>query len=180
MPATTGDYKLTGGTPDEVRTRQADYVSKDAEGSALTTLISADAHPSVLGADGVDFAGETTRRTRTITTITGRDTNGRVTSSETVLFTAKPGSDVFQPTAIKRNGEWAYSDPNYPTMAGVADAAIQHDLKNTNSLLSRSLNNGVTQVINKSAAVDPNDKDCLLYTSPSTRDGLLYRMTSSA
>ena len=162
MPATTGDYKLTGGTPLDVRERRADYVSKDAEGSALTTLISADAHPSVLGADGVDFAGETQRRTRTVTTITGRDSNGRVTSSETVLFTTKQGSDVFQPTAIKRNGEWAYSDPNYPTMAGVADAAIQHDLKNTNSLLSRSLNNGVTQAINKSAAVDPNDKEYLL------------------
>ena len=169
MPATTGDYKLTGGSPQDVRDRKADYVSTtnpDPPGSKnvtqLTTLISADAHPSVIGADGVDFAGETTRRTRTITTITGRDTNGRVTSSETVLFTAKPGSDVFQPTAIKRNGEWAYSDPNYPTMAGVADAAIQHDLKNTNSLLSRSLKNGVTQAINKSAAVDPNDKEYLL------------------
>ena len=49
MPATTGDYKLTGGTPLDVRERRADYVPKDAEGSALTTLISADAHPSVLG-----------------------------------------------------------------------------------------------------------------------------------
>ena len=169
MPATTGDYKLTGGSPLDVRERKADYVSttnpdppKSKNVTQLTTLISADANPSVIGADGVDFAGETTRRTRTITTITGRDSNGRVTASETVLFTAKQGSDVFQPTAIKRNGEWAYSDPNYPTMAGVADAAIQHDLKNTNSLLSRSINNGVTQAINKSAAVDPNDKEYLL------------------
>ena len=162
MPATTGDYKLTGGTPLDVRERKADYVSKDAEGNAITTLVSADANPSVLGADGVDFSGETTRRTRTITTITGRDSNGRVTSSETVLFTAKQGSDVFQPTAIKRNGQWAYSDPNYPTMAGVADAAIQHDLKNTNSALSKSINNGVTQAVNKSAAVDPRDKEYLL------------------
>ena len=162
MPATTGDYKLTGGTPLDVRERKADYVSKDAEGNALTTLVSADANPSVLGADGVDFAGETTRRTRTITTITGRDSNGRVTSSETVLFTAKQGSDVFQPTAIKRNGQWAYSDPNYPTMAGVADAAIQHDLKNTNSALSKSINNGVTQAVNKSDDVDPKDKEYIL------------------
>ena len=56
MPATTGDYKLTGGTPLDVRERKADYVSKDAEGNALTTLVSADANPSVLGADGVDFS----------------------------------------------------------------------------------------------------------------------------
>ena len=62
-----------------------------------------------------------------------------------------------KPTAIKTNEEWAFSDPNYPTMAGVADAAIQHDLKNTNSLLSRSINNGIKQAINKSDDVNEND-----------------------
>ena len=56
----------------------------------------------------------------------------------------------------------SYSDPEYPLMAGVADADLQKDLADSDSLLNRTTNNGIKAELGKRQDVLPADVDTVL------------------
>ena len=57
-----------------------------------------------------------------------KDSSGRITGSKRVLYIEKNGT--YQPAAVSTDGgaSYSFSDPQYPTMAGVAGASLQKDL----------------------------------------------------
>ena len=62
-----------------------------------------------------------------------KDSSGRITGSKRVLYIEKNGT--YQPAAVSTDGgaSYSFSDPQYPTMAGVAGASLQKDLNTTGS-----------------------------------------------
>ena len=64
-----------------------------------------------------------------------QDTSGKVSGAETVVYIEKNGT--WQPAAITKDGgkTFQYSDPNYPTMAGVAGANLQNELTDEKEVL---------------------------------------------
>jgi hypothetical protein len=83
------------------------------------------------------------------TKVTTQGSNGEVTGAETVVYIIK--NDTFQPAAITKDGgkTYAFSDPNYPLMAGVAGADLQNDLKNPQGAIRKNVDAGVAQSVDK-------------------------------
>jgi hypothetical protein len=107
------------------------------------------------------------------TKVTTQGSNGEVTGAETVVYIIK--NDTFQPAAITKDGgkTYAFSDPNYPLMAGVAGADLQNDLKNPQGAIRKNVDAGVAQAVDK-AGLKPVDKKTIVAstannaTDPST------------
>mgnify|MGYP003121625775 CR=1 FL=1 len=61
-------------------------------------------------------------------TYLSKNEDGTVTGAERVIYIEKNGT--FQPAAISKDGgkTYSFSDPNYPTMDGVAGADLQNEL----------------------------------------------------
>ena len=95
------------------------------------------------------------------TKVTTQGSNGEVTGAETVVYIIK--NDTFQPAAISKDGgkTYAFSDPNYPLMAGVAGADLQNDLKNPQGAIRKNVDAGVAQSANK-AGLKPADKKTIV------------------
>jgi hypothetical protein len=70
------------------------------------------------------------------------------------LYVEKNGT--FQPAASKRDGKWNFSDPDFPLMAGVADAELQKDLADSSSVINRTTNNGIKAELGKRADIIPS------------------------
>ena len=68
-----------------------------------------------------------------------KDSSGRITGSKRVLYIEKNGT--YQPAAVSTDGgaSYSFSDPQFPTMAGVAGASLQKDLNTTGSAIKLSL-----------------------------------------
>jgi len=83
------------------------------------------------------------------TKVTTQGSNGEVTAAETVVYIIK--NDTFQPAAISKDGgkTYAFSDPNYPLMTGVAGADLQNDLKNPQGAIRKNVDAGVSQSVDK-------------------------------
>ena len=129
--------EFKAGTREQVKNGQAQYVAGD-----------------IVAKDAINPVGGAATRTKSVTQITGRDSSGRVTSSKTILYVEKNGN--WQPAASKRDGKWNYSDPDYPLMAGVADAELQKDLANPSSSINKTTNNGIKAELGKRADVLPS------------------------
>jgi hypothetical protein len=95
------------------------------------------------------------------TNVTTQGSNGEVTGAETVVYIIK--NDTFQPAAITKDGgkTYAFSDPNYPLMAGVAGADLQNDLKNPQGAIRKNVDAGVAQAVDK-AGLKPVDKKTIV------------------
>ena len=76
------------------------------------------------------------------------------------MYVEKNGT--FQPAAIKKDGKWSYSDPEYPLMAGVADAELQKDLANSDSVINKTTNNGIKAELGKRMDVLPEDVNTVM------------------
>ena len=135
--------EFKAGTREQVKNGQAQYVAGD-----------------IVSKDAINAVGGGTVRTKAVTQVTGRSGTGRITDAQTVLYVEKNGT--FQPAAIKKDGKWSYSDPEYPLMAGVADAELQKDLADSDSLLNRTTNNGIKAELGKRQDVLPADVDTVL------------------
>ena len=135
--------EFKAGTREQVKNGQAQYVAGD-----------------IVSKDAINAVGGGTVRTKAVTQVTGRSGTGRITDAQTVLYVEKNGK--FQPAAIKKDGKWSYSDPEYPLMAGVADADLQKDLADSDSLLNRTTNNGIKAELGKRQDVLPKDVDTVL------------------
>ena len=83
-----------------------------------------------------------------------QDTSGKVSGAETVVYIEKNGT--WQPAAITKDGgkTFQYSDPNYPTMAGVAGANLQNELTDQNGAIRKNVN-AQTQKAATNAGVPP-------------------------
>ena len=112
--------EFKAGTREQVKNGQAQYVAGDIVAKDATVNIGEERRGSRV------FKSGTKTRTKTVSVVQERDSNGNITKSKTIMYVEKNGS--WQPAASKRDGKWNYSDPDYPTMAGVADAELQKEL----------------------------------------------------
>ena len=146
--------EFKAGTREQVKNGQAQYVAGD--------IVAKDAKMNVggtKGAMGTTTGGEFVR-SKSVTVITGRTDSGNISSSKTILYVEKNGS--FQPAAVKKDGEWSYSDPDYPLMQGVASTEVQSALANKNSDLNKVTNNGISAELGKRQDVLPDDRATIL------------------
>ena len=132
--------EFKAGTREQVKNGQAQYVAGD-----------------IVSKDAINAVGGAATRTKAVTQVTGRSSSGRITDSQTVLYVEKNGT--YQPAAIKKDGKWSYSDPEYPLMAGVADAELQKDLANPSSSINKTTNDGIKAELGKRMDVLPEDVD---------------------
>ena len=132
--------EFKAGTREQVKNGQAQYVAGD-----------------IVSKDAINPVGGAATRTKAVTQVTGRSSSGRITDSQTVLYVEKNGT--YQPAAIKKDGKWSYSDPEYPLMAGVADAELQKDLANPSSSINKTTNDGIKAELGKRMDVLPEDVD---------------------
>ena len=72
-------------------------------------------------------------------TYLSKNEDGTVTGAERVIYIEKNGT--FQPAAISKDGgkTYSFSDPNYPTMDGVAGADLQNELNSTDGAIHKNL-----------------------------------------
>ena len=143
--------EFKAGTREQVKNGQAQYVAGD--------IVSKDARLNIggtKGAMGTTTGGEFVR-SKTVSIVQERDSNGNITKSKTIMYVEKNGN--WQPAASKRDGKWNFSDPDYPTMAGVANSNLQKELTNSDSTLNKVTNKGIEDELGKRADVLPTDVD---------------------
>ena len=141
--------EFKAGTREQVKNGQAQYVAGD--------IVSKDARLNIggtKGAMGTTTGGEFVR-SKTVSIVQERDSNGNITKSKTIMYVEKNGN--WQPAASKRDGKWNFSDPDYPTMAGVANSNLQKELSNSDSTLNKVTNKGIEAELGKRADVLPTD-----------------------
>ena len=143
--------EFKAGTREQVKNGQAQYVTGD-----------------IVSKDAINAVGGAATRTKSVTIVQERDSNGNIKKSKTILYVEKNGT--FQPAASKRDGKWNYSDPDYPLMAGVADAELQKDLADSSSVINRTTNNGIEAELGKRMDVLPTDKDVITQGSQNGAD----------
>ena len=143
--------EFKAGTREQVKNGQAQYVAGDIVAKDATVNIGEERRGSRVVKAG------TKTRTKTVSVVQERDSNGNITKSKTIMYVEKNGN--WQPAASKRDGKWNYSDPDYPTMAGVADAELQKELSNSNSTLNKVTNKGIEDELGKRMDVLPTDVD---------------------
>ena len=116
------------------------------------------------------------------------------TDTFTVVLDAEPASDVVLTITSSDTGEATvnspltftsanWDTPQTVTVTGVDDDIIDGTVTSTLTIAVDDSNsdNDFDSVVNQTVSVSTTDDDvCLLYTSPSPRDGLLSRMPSSA
>jgi len=143
--------EFKAGTREQVKNGQAQYVASD-----------------IVAKDAINAVGGAATRTKSVTIVQDRDSNGNIKKSKTILYVEKNGT--FQPAASKRDGKWNYSDPDYPLMAGVADSELQKDLAKPDSVINRTTNNGIEAELGKRMDVLPKDKDVITQGSQNGAD----------
>ena len=143
--------EFKAGTREQVKNGQAQYVAGD-----------------IVAKDAINTVGGAATRTKSVTIVQERDSNGNIKKSKTILYVEKNGT--FQPAASKRDGKWNFSDPDYPLMAGVADAELQKDLADSSSVINRTTNNGIEAELGKRMDVLPTDKDVITQGSQNGAD----------
>lgn len=146
--------EFKAGTREQVKNGQAQYVAGDIIAKDATVNIGEERRGSRV------FKAGTKTRSKSVTVVTGRTDSGKISSSKTILYVEKNGS--FQPAAVKKDGEWSYSDPDYPLMQGVASTEVQSALANKNSDLNKVTNNGISAELGKRQDVLPEDRDTIL------------------
>ena len=130
--------EFKAGTREQVKNGQAQYVAGD-----------------IVSKDAINTVGAAPTRTKSVSIVQERDSNGKIKKSKTILYVEKNGN--WQPAASKRDGKWNFSDPDYPLMAGVADAELQKDLANSSSTINKTTNNGIEAELGKRMDVLPSD-----------------------
>ena len=141
--------EFKAGTREQVKNGQAQYVAGDIVAKDATVNIGEEKRGSRV------FKSGTKTRTKSVSIVQDRDSNGNITKSKTILYVEKNGN--WQPAASKRDGKWNYSDPDYPLMAGVADGDLQKDLSNSSSTINKTTNKGIESELGKRADVLPTD-----------------------
>jgi len=94
---------------------------------------------------------------RTVTTVK-QDGAGNISGGETVVYIEKNGS--WQPAAISKDGgkTYSFSDPKYPTMAGVAGVGLQKELQDPKGAIHKNVDKNVSDALKKAGITKPEDK----------------------
>ena len=97
-----------------------------------------------------------------------KDSSGRITGSKRVLYIEKNGT--YQPAAVSTDGgaSYSFSDPQYPTMAGVAGASLQKDLNTTKSAIKTDIDKTVADRVRGDRSVFPQDRTNLIASEKNT------------
>ena len=97
-----------------------------------------------------------------------KDSSGRITGSKRVLYIEKNGT--YQPAAVSTDGgaSYSFSDPQYPTMAGVAGASLQKDLNSTKSAIKTDIDKTVADRVRGDRSVFPQDRTNLIASEKNT------------
>ena len=97
-----------------------------------------------------------------------KDSSGRVTGSKRVLYIEKNGT--YQPAAVSTDGgaSYSFSDPQYPTMAGVAGAGLQKALNTSGSAIKKDIDKTVADRVRGDRSVFPQDRTNLIASEKNT------------
>ena len=97
-----------------------------------------------------------------------KDSSGRITGSKRVLYIEKNGT--YQPAAVSTDGgaSYSFSDPQYPTMAGVAGADLQKDLNTKGSRINKSIDKTIADRVRGDQSVFPQDRTTLIASEKNT------------
>jgi len=97
-----------------------------------------------------------------------KDSSGKVTGSKRVLYIEKNGT--YQPAAVSKDGgkSYSFSDPQFPTMAGVAGASLQKDLNTTGSAIKKDVDKTVADKVRNDPAILPDDRTTLIESEKNT------------
>jgi len=181
--------EFKSGTQEEVKSGAAQYVQGSIIGDQSRTFVGATTRTVqrvVPGTQGstkpvTETTGGTGIYHRTVTTIK-QDGAGNISGGETVVYIEKNGS--WQPAAITKDGgkTYSFSDPNYPTMAGVAGAGLQKELKNPNGAIHKNVNAQVSRSLDNAGIKKPEDKakivDSLKGQAPKGQDNTEQQQAS--
>ena len=157
--------EFKSGTQEEVKSGAAQYVQGSIIGDQSRTFVGATTRTVqkvVPGTQGstkpvTETTGGTGIYHRTVTTVK-QDSSGNISGGETVVYIEKNGS--WQPAAITKDGgkTYKFSDPNYPTMAGVAGAGLQKELQDANGAIHKNVDAQVSRSLDKAGIKKPQDK----------------------
>ena len=157
------DFKQ--GTAEEVKSGAAQYEAGAIVGEKARTFVGRDIKQTISASGNY-----TTTTGNPGTSIYHRtvvypkqDSSGKVIGADRVVYIEKNGT--YQPAAISKDGgkTYQFSDPNYPTMAGVAGAGLQNELnsnppKGIRLNIDHQVNDSITAAgvptIQKKAVID--------------------------
>ena len=97
-----------------------------------------------------------------------KNSSGAVTGSKRVLYIEKNGT--YQPAAVSTDGgaSYSFSDPQYPTMAGVAGAGLQKALNTSGSAIKKDIDKTVADRVRGDRSVFPQDRTNLIASEKNT------------
>ena len=93
-----------------------------------------------------------------------QDDQGKVNGADRVVYIVKDGT--WKPAAISKDGgkEYQFSDPNYPTMAGVAGADLKKDLNSNESSIHKNLDTNTSLSLTKAGVPKEQAKSVVAST----------------
>ena len=97
-----------------------------------------------------------------------KNSSGAVTGSKRVLYIEKNGT--YQPAAVSTDGgaSYSFSDPQFPTMEGVAGADLQKDLNTSGSAINKDIDKTVADKVRNDPAILPADRATLIESEKNT------------
>ena len=97
-----------------------------------------------------------------------KNSSGAVTGSKRVLYIEKNGT--YQPAAVSTDGgaSYSFSDPQFPTMEGVAGASLQKDLNTSGSAIKKDIDKTVADKVRNDPAILPADRATLIESEKNT------------
>ncbi len=97
-----------------------------------------------------------------------KNSSGAVTGSKRVLYIEKNGT--YQPAAVSTDGgsSYSFSDPQFPTMEGVAGAGLQKDLNISGSAIKKDVDKTVADKVRNDPAILPADRTTLIESEKNT------------
>ena len=163
--------EFKAGTREEVESGAAQFLSVEAS--------NAEGSPApIIPNKTVSKVGQVRRGSRVVSAGTRiyhktavypiKDSSGRITGSKRVLYIEKNGT--YQPAAVSTDGgaSYSFSDPQYPTMAGVAGAGLQKALNTSGSSISKDIDKTVADRVRGDRSVFPQDRTNLIASEKNT------------
>ena len=97
-----------------------------------------------------------------------KNSSGAVTGSKRGLYIEKNGT--YQPAAVSTDGgaSYSFSDPQFPTMEGVAGASLQKDLNTSGSAIKKDVDKTVADKVRNDPAILPDDRTTLIESEKNT------------
>ena len=163
--------EFKAGTREEVESGAAQYTN-------TATFISEGSPAPIVPNKTVSMVGEERRGSRVFKSGTRiyhrsvvypvKDSSGKVTGSKRVLYIEKNGT--YQPAAVSKDGgkSYSFSDPQFPTMAGVAGASLQKDLNSDRSPIKTAIDKTVADKVRNDPAILPADRATLIESEKNT------------